>query len=133
MTVVIDVSGAMEILMHKEKADFFYKAIKEATFAVAPDLFISELTNALWKYNKAKLLSIDICMKYMQVGINYVDAFIDSRDIWQEAFAEGINNDHSIYDMFYMVTARRHFGTLITNDSVLAAICIKNKVQVCYN
>ena len=131
MIVVIDASGAMEILMQKEKADFFYKALKEATFTIAPDLFISELTNALWKHNKAKLLAKNECIEYMQDGINYVDAFIDSRSMWQEAFAEGINNAHSVYDMFYMVAARRHNGTLITNDSVLAAICKKNKIQVC--
>jgi predicted nucleic acid-binding protein len=61
-----------------------------------------------------------------------VDKFIDSREIWREAFSEGINNRHSIYDMFYMVMARRSGGILITNDSDLAAICKKNHVQVCY-
>jgi predicted nucleic acid-binding protein len=64
-------------------------------------------------------------------GINYVDKFIGSRELWQEAFSEGINNNHSIYDMLYMVAARRNDGILITNDSVLAAICRNNNRQLC--
>ena len=60
-----------------------------------------------------------------------MDTFVNSTEIWQEAFIEGINNNHSIYDMFYLVTARRNNGILITNDSVLAEIARKNHVQVC--
>jgi len=131
MTVSIDVCGAMEILMQREKAEKFGKALQEAALVVAPDLYVSELTNTLWKYYRAKLLSRDECIQCIQDGINYVDKFIDSKDLWQEAFPEGINNGHSIYDMFYMVATRRHDGTLITNDSVLAKICRNNNIKIC--
>jgi len=131
MIVSIDVCGAMEILMQREKAEGFGKALQEATLVVAPDLYITELTNTLWKYYRAKLLDKNECVQCIQNGINYVDKFIDGRDLWQEAFFEGINNNHSIYDMFYIVAARRHGGTLLTNDSVLAAICRKNNIQIC--
>ena len=132
MTRTIDVCGAMEILLRKEKADKFSKVLCESTFVVAPDLYVSELANTLWKYHAAKILSKDECIQYIQDGLRYVDKFIDSMEIWQEAFIEGINNKHSIYDMLYMVTARRNSALLITNDSVLAAICKKNHIQICY-
>jgi len=131
MTAVIDVSGAMEILLHKEKTDKFYKALQNAGLVIAPDLYISELANTLWKYHKAKTLSKDESSLYMKQGLKMINNFVNSKEIWEEAFFEGINNNHSIYDMFYMVAARRHAGTLITNDSTLAAICRKNHVQVC--
>jgi len=132
MTGALDVSGAMEILLQKEKADKFSKILRGATLVVAPDLFVSELTNTLWKYCTAKMLPEDECTQYIQDGINFVDTFVDSREIWHEAFAEGIINKHSVYDMLYMVTARRNSGLLITNDSVLAGICKKSHVQICY-
>ena len=97
----------------------------------APELFVSELTNTLWKYHAAKMLTEDECIQYIQDGINFVDKFIDSREIWREAFSEGIRNKHSIYDMLYLVAARRNSGILITTDSNLAAICKKNHVQIC--
>ena len=132
MTGALDVSGAMEILLQKEKADGFSKVLRESTLVVAPDLYVSELTNTLWKYCTAKILTKDECIQYIQDGINFVDNFIDSREIWHEAFSEGITNKHSIYDMFYLVATRRNSGCLITNDSVLATICRKNHVQTCF-
>jgi predicted nucleic acid-binding protein len=131
MTGVIDVCGAMEILLQKEKADKFSKALQEAALVIVPDLYVSELTNTLWKYYRAKILNKDECVQYIKNGINYVDKFIDSRELWQEAFSEGINNNHSIYDMLYMVAARRNGGVIITNDSVLATICRNNNIQIC--
>ena len=131
MTAVIDVSGAMEILLQKEKAEKFSKTLQESTLVVAPDIYVSELTNTLWKYYSAKILSEDECVQYIQDGISYVDNFIDSREIWHEAFSEGIKNRHSIYDILYLISARRNSGILITNDSVLAVICKKNNVKTC--
>jgi predicted nucleic acid-binding protein len=128
----IDVCGAMEILLRKEKADKFGEILQEAELIIAPDLYISELTNTLWKYHRTNILTKDECVQYIQDGINYVDKFITSKELWQEALSEGIHNNHSVYDMFYMVVARRNGGILITNDSVLATICKNNNIQLCY-
>jgi predicted nucleic acid-binding protein len=48
----IDVCEAMEILLQKEKSEKFSKILQEAALTIAPDLYITELTNTLWKYNK---------------------------------------------------------------------------------
>ncbi|MDR0597469.1 MAG: type II toxin-antitoxin system VapC family toxin [Treponema sp.] len=132
MTGSIDVCGAMEILLQKEKAFKFSKVLQEAALIIAPDLYISELTNTFWKYYRANILTRDECAQYIKDGINFVDKFIDGKELWQEAFSEGIHNNHSIYDMFYLVATRRNDGILITNDSVLAAICKDNNIQICY-
>jgi predicted nucleic acid-binding protein len=131
MTAAIDVCGAMEILLQKAKARKFSRVLQEAELVTAPDLYVAELTSTLWKYHAAKKLNKDECLRYIQDGINFVDKFIDSKEVWSEAFMEGVNSGHSIYDMLYMITARRNSGILITNDSVLAAICKKNHVQIC--
>ena len=132
MIVVIDVSGVMEILFSREKADKFNSVLQDATSIVTPDLYVSELTNTLWKYHTAKIRTKEECVKYIKKGIEFINTFIDSNKIWEEAFTEGINNKHSVYDMMYMVTARKNNGILITNDSDLAAICKKNHVQFCH-
>jgi predicted nucleic acid-binding protein len=132
MTGAIDVCGAMEILLQKEKAGKFSKVLQEASLVIAPDVYIAELTNTFWKYRRANILTKDECIQYIKDGINYVDKFIDGKELWQEALSEGIHHNHSIYDMFYMIAARRNDGILITNDSVLAAICKENNIQLCY-
>ena len=131
MNSVIDVSGAIEILFQKEKSKKFCKALENTELITAPDLYICELTNTLWKYYKAKILSHDECIKFIQDGINLVEYFFPCIEMWQEALSEGISCGHSIYDMYYMITARRNGAVLITNDSELASICRKNNVKIC--
>ncbi len=131
MTVILDVSGAMEILLQKEKAKQFGTVLQNAALVLAPALYISELTNTFWKYHRASILTKDECIQYIDTGISYVDRFIDSKELWHEAFSEGIKNNHSIYDMLYMVVARRNDGILLTKDSVLTTICKNNNIQLC--
>jgi len=131
MNVVIDASGAAEILFQKEKSKIFNKIIDEASIVLSPDLYVTELTNTLWKYQKVKIKTKVECFALIKNGIKLVNVYIDSKEIWEEAFSEAIANNHSVYDMFYMVAARRHAATLITNDSTLAAICRKHKIRVC--
>jgi len=131
MNVVLDASGATEILFKKENAGKFNKNFLEASHVFAPDFFIPELSNTMWKYYKIKKLPENECLDYIQKGIDFIDEFIDVSFLWQEAFSEGVKNNHSIYDMFYLVTAKRNDAVLITCDSVLIEICKKNKIQVC--
>jgi predicted nucleic acid-binding protein len=57
-----------------------------------------------------------------------VDDFIDAQELWKEALGEGIKNNHSIHDMYYLILARRNDATLITNDNRLIDFCKKFKV-----
>ena len=132
MNVVIDVSGIAEILFKKEKCEKFHKAVSEASAVLAPDIYISELTNTLWKYKVKNIFTGNECIQFIRYGISFVDTFINSNEIWQEAFSEGIKNNHSIYDMFYFVCARRNNAVLVTSDSDLAEICKKHKIPVIY-
>ena len=45
MTVVMDVSGVMEVLLQKEKAGKFCKTLQESSLVIAPDLYVCELVN----------------------------------------------------------------------------------------
>ncbi|MCL1947304.1 MAG: type II toxin-antitoxin system VapC family toxin [Chitinivibrionia bacterium] len=130
MTVVLDVSGIMQILLGTSKMDKFNDVLQRATFILAPDLYMSELSNTLLKYYFAEELSKDVCLKHIQNGIDIVDNFISAKEIWQDAFCAGIENRHSIYDMMYVITAKKYNATLITNDNKLSAICENNNVKV---
>ena len=132
MISILDVSGAVEILLQKENANKYEEILQKSSIVLSPDLYVSELTNTLWKYHKAKISTKDECMQYIQDGVNLVSEFIKTKELWQEAFFEGLNNNHSTYDMFYLVTARRSGGILITCDSILAELCRKSGIEVCY-
>jgi predicted nucleic acid-binding protein len=131
MVIIIDASGAAEILLNKEKAGKYALILQNASLILAPDLYISELTNILWKYCRSKIYTEKECIQYINDGIHYIHKFINGKELWQEAFAEGIKNNHSTYDMFYFVAARRNGAILMTTDSALISICEKNQIQVC--
>ena len=132
MIAVIDVSAAIEIVLQKEKKDKFEKTFKDASWVIAPDLYVSEISNVLWKYYKAKVINHEDCIQYVEDSINMIDDFIDGRELWKEALGEGIKNNHSVYDMYYAVLSRRNDAILITNDGPLAKICKELKIEICY-
>ena len=131
MIIVLDGSGAMEILFQRTKSDVFAKAYSEGTWIIAPDLFIAEITNILWKYFRSRLITHEDCIQYTQDGLDLIDDFIDTKKLWKEALSEGMKNNHPIYDMYYAVLARRNNGLLISNDKALTEICTKLNIRVC--
>ena len=131
MIIVLDVSAAIEIIFQREKTDRFKSVYNQGAWIIAPDLFIAEITNVLWKYYKAGLITHADCIQCVQDGIDMVDDFINAKELWKEFLAEGIKNKHSIYDMYYAVLARRNDATLITNDGTLAKICKKLSIEIC--
>ena len=130
MTAVLDVSAAIEILLQKEKKELFNATYEKASWVIAPDLYIAELSNVVWKYHKSGLISHMECIQYVEDGIELIDDYFSSKELWKEALGEGIKNTHSIYDMYYTVLARRNDATLITNDSKLSLICNKLNIEV---
>jgi len=130
MTVVLDVSAAIEILLQKEKKELFNATYEKASWVIAPDLYIAEISNVVWKYYKSGLISHTECIQYVEDGIELIDDYFPSKELWKEALGEGIKNTHSIYDMYYAVLARRNDATLITNDSKLSLICNKLNIEV---
>ena len=130
MTVVLDVSAAIEILLQKEKRMLFSSIYEKASWVIAPDLYIAELSNVLWKYYKAGFISHVECNQCVEDGIELIDDYFPSKELWKEALGEGIKNTHSIYDMYYAVLARRNDATLVTNDNKLSLICNKLNIEV---
>jgi predicted nucleic acid-binding protein len=132
MIAILDVSGVAQILFQTAKKDTFKAMLKESSSVLAPDLYVSELTNTLWKFCSKGIYTPEECMQFIKDGLGYIDEFIDSKELWQEAFGEGVKNKHPVYDMYYAVAARRNDGMLITNDGDLAKICKKLSIKYLY-
>jgi len=131
MIAVLDVSAAIEMVLQKEKASKYEEVYQEASWVIAPQLYIAELSNVLWKYQKAKIVTHEECLQFVENGINLIDDYSDLNDLWKESLGEGIKNGHSIYDMYYAVLARRNEAILMTNDKELASVSKKLRIKVC--
>jgi predicted nucleic acid-binding protein len=129
MTIVLDVSAAMQIVLQKERKDYFESLVKKASWVIAPELYISEITNVLWKYHKNKILTHDECLQYLEDGLALIDDFFTEKDMWKEVLGESIKNDHSAYDMFYAILARRNDSILVSHDKELIKIAKEMKIE----
>lgn len=67
----------------------------------------------------------DACIKGIEFCLNLIDDFIDSKELWREAYSEGVRNQSSTYDMFYLISARRNSGVLLSMDKKLNLLAKK--------
>jgi predicted nucleic acid-binding protein len=130
MIVVLDASAAIEIALQKESAKFFQDILLNSDLVIAPDTFPSEITNVFWKYGFYSDMEKEKCEKGIDYCLDLIDDYIDTKSICREVFFESMNNEHSSYDIFYLVVARRHNAGIITKDKKMITTAKKLKIKV---
>ncbi len=130
MNYVLDTSAAIEIAFSRKTAPFFSSILEKANWVIAPDLFIPEAANVFWKYNNFQDLPIDLCEALLDQTLALVDDFVNSRLLFQEAFALACQAGRPVYDALYLVVARRHNATLLTRDKKLVKLGKKYSIKI---
>ncbi len=122
MNIVIDASAAVELALKGSQSVAMQTLLENADVIVAPDTFVSEVTNVFWKYRQFAGFTDEACLKGIEFCIGLVDDFVNSGELWREAFSEAVKNTASAYDMFYFVLARRNSGKVLSVDKKLNQI-----------
>lgn len=129
MIVVLDASAAIELVLKRPASLTIQEALDEADFILVPDLYIAEVSNAVWKIASAagnEIRPSDI----LDDAVALPDEFVSSRDLYREAYAFSIQKRHPVYDSLYAITARRNGATLLTMDRRLASIAASENIAV---
>ena len=121
MIVVLDASAAAEIVLRRTAATELSDFVAAADWVIAPTLFVSEIVNVFWKYHSIANYPYEACDKHIEHAIALPDDYIDEIDIYREAFNMGCKLNHPIYDMMYLVLARRNNALLLTMDKKLTS------------
>ena len=129
MIAVLDTSAAVEVVLKRESAALFSHFLAEADLVIAPNILIAEATNVFWKYQKLSNYTYDECEKSIDHIVSLPDEYVNERDLYLESFKLGCMLDHSIYDMIYLVLARRNNATLLTMDQRLVTSAKKAGVN----
>jgi predicted nucleic acid-binding protein len=130
MIVVLDTSAAVEILLQRPEAARLSQELGRAEWVLVPSLYTSELCNVFWKYHQYHSLSRGSCESAIAQGLLLPDTFSDDRELQREAFAMACACQRPVYDMLYLVLARRHSAYLLTLDKTLKALAAKHDVLV---
>jgi predicted nucleic acid-binding protein len=117
---VLDASAAVRLVLNGEYASHLAAKLEEVAIVTTPDLFCSEVANALWKYVRAGQLDVDPAMTLLEQCMGLVDDLIPERMLAPEALVAAARHQHRVYDMMYAVLARRSGATVITVDRSFA-------------
>ena len=129
MIVVLDASAALGIVLKKEKNVRYTEFLADASAVIAPELCISQISNAALKYYRFHGFTRAEAVSLAEDGIALVDQYIPVEGMWKEALRESITYDHPVYDALYVICARRNDGVLLTNDERLRQLCKKTGVE----
>ena len=130
MITVLDASAAIEIVLQRKYSEKLTESLLNSDLVLAPRLFVCEVTNVFWKYHSFANLSFQDCENRLEQAISLPDNFINEIDIFHEAFKLSCTLNHSVYDMLYLIIARRNNGTLLTMDKKLIKIAKKLSIEV---
>jgi predicted nucleic acid-binding protein len=128
--VVLDAGAAVRIALNRNPLPDHREAIAEADVVLAPELIVSEVTNAIWKYHQFEKLEIETCRQVLELTLKLVDTLVSGKDLYREAFLLARSSRLPAYGMFYLALARRDDATLVTADRVPRREAARHGVRV---
>ncbi|MCU7837610.1 MAG: type II toxin-antitoxin system VapC family toxin [gamma proteobacterium symbiont of Taylorina sp.] len=132
MIVVLDTSVAIEVTLQRDKEGALVKIIQESDWLIAPSLFVSEVSNVFWKYHQFSQYSLADCEKNIEQALALPDDYINDIELYREAFNLSCMLEHPVYDMLYLVLARRNNATLLSLDKKLNRAAHKTNVKTAH-
>ena len=122
MIRVLDASAAVRIALREAEFGELADAVAEAEFVTAPDLFVSEVSNTMWKYVNAGFMEHEQAHELLDEIVGLVDEFVPAHELYHDALSLSVEAKHPVYDALYVILARRLEASLATADKRLAAL-----------
>jgi len=127
---VLDASAAIEIVIERAQAARLGGILEEADLVLAPDLFVPEVVNVMWKYHQFEQWGLAVCDRALESALSLVDILVPSKELYGEAFLLARTTRRPAYDMFYVALARREDATLLTTDARLRKEAERQGIRV---
>lgn len=127
--IVLDCSAAVAIVRETLEGNALRALMLENETTLTSEMFVAEVRNSFWKYVRAQLMTIEEAEFYIEKAIGVVDEIVPLKENADEAFAEAVRQNHSVYDMFYLTLVRRSVGTLFSLDKKLVNLCTEMKLD----
>jgi predicted nucleic acid-binding protein len=123
--LVLDASASVKAALGDQT---LLDKIKKADRVIAPDLYISEISNVFWKYHHIMKMPETDCVSAMNLCLNIPDIFISGIELANNAFHLACLHKKPSYDMHYLVLAKMEKATLLTCDKILKNLAIKHNI-----
>lgn len=130
MIAVLDASAAVASLFASTRNARVAELLGETDTILAPDLMVSEVTNAIWKYLCAGALEQETASTLADTAIGLVDEYVPVHSLHREALAFSIQTDQPVYDSIYLVLARRNDAVLMTGDKRMRKLAADHGIRL---
>ena len=127
--IVLDCCAAVAILRNTIEGQALKALMFENEDVITSEFYLVEIRNTFLKFVRAGSLSEEEALKKIEEGISLIDEFVPLKENADEAFAEAVRQNHSVYDMFYLTLVRRSAGTLFSLDKKLVNLCVEMKLD----
>lgn len=128
MTFVIDANVGLKWFIEEPRSQEARKILEQGHTFIAPDIFIPEICNVVWKKVKIQ----DIFMEQGLAIVNNVpkvlDYLVPSSEVAKRAFDLAVQFNHPVYDCLYLALAERESSILFTDDRKLVKVAKKAKL-----
>ena len=132
MKIVLDTNAALEITGNRPKGQDFAALLLKATEVLAPDLFLIETANALWKLHKfGSLPEADIKFLLQEIT-DLIGQWKSIQDIYQPALELAIRHGITAYDACYLVLASESHAALLTLDKKMQLVAKSIGVELAW-
>jgi len=128
--IVLDASAALEVALNRNRATELSAQLDEANEVLAPELFVPEVVNAVWKLHHFGNLSLSACDGTVEVLLEFIDVLVSCKELYREAFLLSRTTRRPAYDMFYLALAKREDAALLTLDKALRKEALRQGIRL---
>jgi predicted nucleic acid-binding protein len=128
MTLVIDATVGLKWFIEESRSSVARKILDKGASFIAPDIFIQEICNVVWKKVKNQEITAEQGEAIVANVPMVLDHIVPSSEVASRAFALAVQFNHPVYDCLYLALAERESITLITDDAKLVNIAKKAKL-----
>ncbi len=127
---VLDASVLSKFILKEEG---WREASNYVASAVSVDHVVKEVSNAIWKAYRRKLIDFKDAEKKFSALISLLHVnlrLVDERELIPQAFELAMRTNLTIYDSLYVVLAKREGFPLVTSDELQGSVANNEGVGV---
>ena len=128
--IVLDACAGVSIVLDELEGLALQALIETDEKVITNELYGAEVANAIRRLVRLGKLSKMDAQDCYEKAISLVDEFWPMEDMNVEVLNESIRLQHSSYDLYYFVLARRTGSCLFTLDRKLMDLADKNGVDI---
>jgi predicted nucleic acid-binding protein len=128
--IVLDASAALEVALNRKGAAELSAYLDAADEVLAPELFVPEVVNAIWKLHHFGNLSLSACDGALEVLLEFIDTLVSCKELYREAFLLSRTTRRPAYDMFYLALAMREDAAFMTLNKTLRKEAVRQGIRL---